>query len=34
MARNQIQDRQAFDPDAFFAQHHNEVNMSKEILAG
>ena len=34
LARNQVSDRKAFDPNAFYAEHHNEMNMGSEILAG
>jgi ribosomal protein S18 len=33
LARNQVSDRKAFDPNAFYAEHHNEINMGNEILA-
>ena len=34
LARNQVSDRKAFDPNAFYAEHHNEMNMGNEILSG
>jgi len=33
LARNQVSDRKAFDPNAFYAEHHNEMNMGSEILS-
>ena len=34
LARNKVDDREMFDPNAYFAEQYNRFNMPKEVLTG